>query len=191
MTRGLVVAAMMMAVAACAGPVPTSAQDKLNDALLTPSSLGKNLTLSQLVVGEFQDQKHSFHVEVEVMPSRMAVVGLTPVGVPLFTLELEGGEIFVETLGAEQFPFDPRHMLSDIQIAHWPEAALREKFQAHGLILRAAAAQNMREVLSEDGTLLVAVTYAGAGGPDGDMVIEHFEPSYLLRINALNELGGE
>ena len=164
---------------------------RLIDVLLTPASLGKNLTLSQMVVGEFEDQKHSFHVEVEVMPARMAVVGLTPVGLPLFTLEQAEDEIFVETLGVEQFPFDPRHMLFNIQIAHWPEAALREKYEEHGLVLRAPANQKMREVLDGAGTLLVIVTYTGADKTGQDVLIEHFEPPYRLYINALQEVDGE
>jgi len=182
MMRKLIMAAVMAGVAGCAQAAPEPAvKDALIETLLTPASLERSLSLSQLIVGEFEDQRQSFHVEVEVTPTRIVVVGLTPVGVPIFTLEQEAGEVSVETLGAEQFPFDPRHMLSDIQIAHWPEAALRNKFRDFGLAVREAPTENLREVLGEDGMVLVAVTYLA----DGDMVIEHFDRPYRLHIKSL------
>jgi hypothetical protein len=151
-------------------------------ALLPPSSLGGSLSLSQLVVGEFLDQRHSLHVEVEVTPTRLVVVGLTPLGVPLFILEQEAGEIKVKTLGSESLPFNPRLMLSDFQIAYWPIATLRNKFQTFGLTVRQAASQSLREVLAESGEVLVAVTYRNKADKLGDITVEHFDPPYRLQI---------
>ncbi len=184
MMRSIILAAVVAIVAACAGAAPEpdgDAENSLLQAVLPPASLGTSLSLSQLVEGEFKDQRQSLHVEVEVTPARLVVVGLSPVGVPLFTLEQRAGEITVETLGSDELPFNPRHMLSDFQIAYWPEAVLRGAFQSLGLSLRQAA-QDRREVLGENGEVLVAVTYGGDGDNIGDIIVEHFDPPYRLRI---------
>lgn len=185
MMRILTLVLIVIAVAACVRSAPkpdAAADDALIRALLPPSSLGGSLSLSQLVVGEFLDERRSMHVEVEVTPTRLIVVGLTPVGVPLFTLEQEAGEIKVETLGTKSLPFNPRHMLSDIQIAYWPIAALRNKFQSFGLTVRQVASQSLREVLGESGEVLVAVTYHNNADKLGDITVEHFDPPYRLQI---------
>lgn len=187
--RNIIVAAILSVVAACAGGAPEpdgGAKDALLRALLPPASLGGNLSLSQLVVGEYQDQKHSFHAEVEVTAARMVVVGLSSMGVPIFTLEQDAGAVKVETPGADSFPFDPRHILSDFQIAYWPEAVLRDKFESVGLRVREGASQATREVLAAGGELVVRVTYLVNDDPESDIIIEHFAPPYRLRIKTFD-----
>jgi len=181
------IAPMLLILTGCAlsAPEPNVKKDTgaaLIQALLPPASFGGSLSLSQLIVGEFQDQQHSLHVEVEVTPARLVVVALTTVGVPIFMLEQIGTEITVETLGDERLPFDPRHMLSDFQIAYWPKDALAAAFQAMEMTLRGDAADGLREVLSEDNAVLVAVTYPKDADRMGDIVIEHFDPPYRLQI---------
>ena len=185
MMRIIVLAAILSVVAACAQVAPEpdrDVDDALIQALLPPASLGASLSLSQLVSGEFGDQKYTFHAEVEVTPERMAVVGLSSMGVPLFTLEQDSREVKVEALGGEIFPFNPRHILSDFQIAYWPEATLREKYQTVGLAVRDTPIQGAREILTADGEVLVKVTYLSNGGSAGDIMIEHFDPPYRLHI---------
>ena len=183
MLRNLMLAAILSVVVACAQGVPEPQSDgALLRALLPPASLGGNLSLSQLIVGEFKEQRHSLHVEVEVTPIRMVMAGLTPIGVPIFTLRQEAGVIVVESPGSESFPFNPRHMLSDFQIAYWPEAVLSDKFRSVGLIVKEIPTQGLREVVNEAGEVLVVVTYINKSDSAVDIVIEHFDPPYRLQI---------
>ncbi len=181
--RSILLAMIVALVTGCAETAPErNMESVLLRTLLTPASLGKNLTLSQLVVAEFLDQKQSFHAEVEVTPARMVVVGLTSLGVPIFTLEQDIREVKVALPGDDTLPFNPRHILSDFQIAYWPEATLREKFQAVGLAVRETSTQGGREIVTADGEVLVKVTYLGNDGSAGDIMIEHFDPPYRLHI---------
>jgi len=183
MMRSILLAMIVALVTGCAETAPErNMESVLLRTLLTPASLGKNLTLSQLVVAEFLDQKQSFHAEVEVTPARMVVVGLTSLGVPIFTLEQDIREVKVALPGDDTLPFNPRHILSDFQIAYWPEATLREKFQAVGLAVRETSTQGGREIVTADGEVLVKVTYLGNDGSAGDIMIEHFDPPYRLHI---------
>ena len=50
------------------------------------------------------------------------------------------------------------------------------------MILRGDAADGLREVLSVDNAVLVAVTYPKGADRMGDIVIEHFDPPYRLQI---------
>lgn len=187
MTGRIFLAAMLLVLSACAlsAPQPNVKIDTsaaLIEALLPPASLGGSLSLSQLIIGEFKDQQYSLHVEVEVTPARLVVVGLSSVGVPLFTLEQIGREITVEALGDDSLPFDPRHMLSDFQISYWPNDALVEALEPWQMTLRGSVAGGLREVLSEDGAVLVAVTYPQGADGMRDILIQHFDPVYRLQI---------
>ena len=183
MLRNLMLAAILSVFVGCVQGAPEPQPDgALLRALLPPASLGGNLSLSQLIVGEFKDQIHSLHVEIEVIPTRMVVAGLTPIDVPIFTLRQEADVIEVESPGSETFPFNPRYMLSDFQIAYWPAAVLSDKFRSVGLIIRETPTQDLREVVNEAGEVLVVVSYINKSDSAGDIVIEHFDPPYRLQI---------
>ena len=177
------ISVFVFAVMGCAPVVPAPPADGiLLQAILPPDSLGRDLSLSQEVVGEFRDQRHALRVEVEITSTRLVMVALTHLGVPVFSLEQNGDRVHVEALGAAQLPFNPRHILSDFQIAHWPASVLRDRFRSFGLGLADASSDGSRKVFSESGALLVEVTYGDAVSSAGDIVIEHFDHPYRLHI---------
>lgn len=182
----VMIALVLSALTGCTSPMPRQAEDGLLlRAILPPESLGRRMSLSQLVVGAFQGQSQTLRVEVEVMPTRLVMVGLTPLGVPLFTLVQASGGIEVDAPGAGRLPFDPRHVLSDFQIAFWPAKVLEQRFQSLGLRLADRPADGRRQVLGEDGEILVEVTYLDKASIGGDIVIEHFDQPYRLQIETL------
>ena len=121
------VAVIISALAGCAQAPPHGDDDgRLLAALLPPESLGKYLSLSQKVVGEFQGQTHSMRVEVEITPTRLVMVGLSHLGLPVFSLTQQGDTIDMEFFADGQPPLDPRYILSDFQ------KILRREFRIAG-----------------------------------------------------------
>lgn len=181
---------IVSAVAACVQPALEQDQDGLLlRAILPPESLGRHFTLSQQVVGEFRSQKQGMRFEVEVTPTRVVMVGLTHIGVPVFSLEQEAGGIEVETFGVGQLPFNPRHILSDFQIAYWPASLLRRRFKSFGLQVKEVAADGSRSVLARNGEVLVQVTYLDKASGTGDIVVDHFDHLYRLHIRTIEASG--
>lgn len=177
-------------LAGCAQLAPEQDDgSRLLQAILPPESLGRQLALSQEVVGEFQDQTQSLRVEVEITPKRLAMVGLTHMGVPVFSLEQDADGIEVEALGAATLPFNPKHILSDFQIAFWPATVLEGKLQSLGLGFQEVATGDSRKVLGESGEVLVQVTYLDRASSTGDIIINHFDHPYRLYIKTIEASG--
>ena len=72
--------ALLLMATACAGtPPPEPARNEAPRFLsLAPESLGRSLSLSQLVIGEYGDRIYKMRIEVDITPARLAVVGLSP-----------------------------------------------------------------------------------------------------------------
>jgi hypothetical protein len=175
-------------VVGCSSAAPTPQSDApLLPYALSPASLGRDLSLSQTVTGEFGDQERSMRVELEVTPERLVAVGLSPLGLPLFTIEQEGEEIRTTQLGGEQSPIDPRHVLSDMQLTHWPENVVRQVLATRGLRLEVDRAEQSRRVYGADGLLLAEITFGGAHGAPHEIVIQHYTPRYKLRITTIDQ----
>jgi len=171
-------------------PPPREEPSPLLSLDLPPVSLGRRLALSQVVIGEFDGRTESLRFEVDVSASRLAIVGLTHLGAPLFTLIDEAGDVRVEAYLGEAFPFDPRYLLTDFQLTYWPAPALRPALQTKGLTLEEAADGRTRRIVTGAGAPIVAISYPHTSDDGGEIVLKHYDHPYLLRIRTVTEKAG-
>lgn len=177
-----------VALAACAhSPPPADVARPVVDPLLSPDSLGRSLTLSQIVTGEYGDERYTLRIETEVTSDHLVVVGLTPLGVPLFSLEQKAGSSTIDMMKVpDQLPFDPRHMLSDLQLAYWPTAALAGALARRSMTMAGGWEDGFRRVIDRDGRLLVEILYTNPGSDRYEIVIQHFDHPYRVRIRTID-----
>jgi hypothetical protein len=186
--RPAAILVLAFALAGCAGAsAPADSDQPVIYPVLSPDSLGRSLVLSQIVTGEYGEERHTLRVEIEVTRDRLVVVGLTPLGVPLFSFEQKAGSPTIDmTEVPDQVPFDPRHMLSDLQLAYWPTVALTAALARKGLKLEDGREDGFRRVVDRDGRLLVDILYVDPGTDRYEIVIQHFDHPYRLRIRTID-----
>ncbi len=155
---------------------------------LSPVTLGHDLSLSQTVTGEYSDQTRTMRIELEVTSTRLVVVGLSSFGIPVFSLELVGDHVEATSTGSEELSLDPYQALSDIQLAYWPAEAVRVALASKGLRLNVDATDSSRRVYSSDDLLMVEITYYPSASTPQEILIQHFDPTYKLRVTTI---GGE
>jgi hypothetical protein len=179
-----------LVLAGCAGtPVASDGSCKRLAYLdLAPGSLGYSLSLSQIVSGEYNGESHSMRFEVEITPKQVVMVGLTHVGVRLFTLKQDAGGLKVDSLLGKRLPFEPCYILSDMQLTYWPEEVLRQALLLKGLRLKGDG--HRRQLFGADGTLLVEIIYPVGSSKAGETVVQHHNLPYQLRIRTLQRRMG-
>ena len=185
MRRGLVT--ILLVIAGCARLAPPTSDHTrpLLDPLLPPASLGRQLARSELVTGDDGDRTYSMRVELEVTPERLVVVGLSRLGMPLFTIEHTSAGIGVQSSVGGEPPFDPAHLLSDLQLVHWPRGVLEEALAARGLRLLERPGEGVRRVLDRDGQMLVEIVHCPASADPDLTTVHHFDRPYRLRIETI------
>jgi hypothetical protein len=184
--RGFVV--LVLAIAGCAQlPAPPGRTGPLLDPALPPASLGRELARSAVVTGEYRDRTYSMRVEVEVTPERLVVVGMSHMGVPLFTLEQTSAGVRVQSNARGGPPLDPAHLLSDLQLVHWPAHALEDALASRGLRLLDRPSEGVRRVVDRDGGLLVEIVHLRSGDDPAVTTVRHLDPPYGLRIETVAE----
>ena len=152
---------------------------------LSPESLGHSLSLSQLVTGEYGDKIYQMRFEVDITPARLALVGLSPLGITLFTLVQDKGKRAVVTQLQEKAPFDPRNLLFDVYLTYWPRKALQAALSPLSMKLDERADGSVRRVRRPDGALIAEITYPSKHLKKREIVIQHFDFPYRLRIRPL------
>jgi hypothetical protein len=188
--RRLVILFLALVLAACAHPTAKPPAGPLLGEPLPPSSLGYSLILSQVVASQYKGTTHSLRVEVEVSPERLVMVGVSHLGVPLFSLELDGNGLRTTAVSAETLPFDPRYILSDFQLAHWPFELVSRDLERQGYQLVRGLQASGRYVYDAERELVASVEDLRDGKQAGYMVIEHYDLPYKLLIHTLDRSEG-
>lgn len=177
---------LVVGTAACAATPPhgptNAGEPRL--LLLSPASLGRSLSLSQLVTGTFNGRTQRMRFEVDVTPDRLAVVALSPLGLTLFTLLQEGDNSVIVTQGPQKTGFDPRHILFDLHLTYWPRDALEAALVRHSMIVADSKEGTSRSVRHSDGRPIAEITYGAKGKRTRHIDIRHFDTPYRLRITA-------
>lgn len=185
MSRTWIVCLFFLAVA-CSGSTQHAPVSHGEPRLLplTPKSLGRSLSLSQMVTGHFDRRKYRMRIEVDVTPVQLTIVGLSPLGVTLFTLVQEEGKPIIVTRGRQRLAFDPRHILFDLHATYWPTETLRDALATQSLRLSDDAKQSVRHIFSSDGKRIAKVSYAPVSDGKNHIAIQHFDIPYRLSIES-------
>lgn len=144
--------------------------------LLSSQELGPPMMLEQRLTGQVGGKESSLRCVLQLTGGVLTVVGLTPFGSRAFVLTQTGTDYELEKFVDQPLPFDPRHVLVDVQrvlfrrvVSHKQRAAdgthesvengerIREQWQAGRVV--------QRTFVAADGTTLASVTFDGPADP--------------------------
>ena len=176
---------LIVVVGCTTTPAPQSASQV--ELLLSPKSLGKEISLSQIVTGRHKDDVTTMRFEIEINAEHIVVVGLSPLGLTLFTLVYEGGtQITAFKVNGSDRNFDPRFILFDIYLTYWPTDTLRRALEARGLSMQDNSGDGTRTVYDEHGLKIAKVIYSARSRIQDDTIIEHYDFPYTLNIRSVH-----
>lgn len=180
--------ALLLALTDCMGARAPEAlsESPLLELSLPPSELERGLRLSQVITGESRGHVYSLRVELEITPERLVMIGLTHLGVVVFTLEQDADGIHLDAPGMEQFPFDPRYMLLDVKLTWWPGDILNRALRPLAMRLEIDDQGHRRRILGPAGAPLVEIEFPAGDLTDGDISLRHYDIPYRLRIKMLS-----
>ena len=136
--------------------------------------------MSQLVTGEYLNDKYQTRFEIEVLGNRLTIVGLSTLGVTLFTLVQMGDQITLESRLEKYADIDPRYTLFDIYLTYSPEPALDQALRRNGLKLYVEPNNRARIVRDSNGEMVATVIYS-----EDVTLISHAKPNYTLHVSQL------
>lgn len=172
--------AALLALAACASP-PRANPAVSSRPLVPPSSLGADRIVNQVVRGAFGARELTFNCVVTVKDGAMTLVGLSSVGMRLFTIRYDGQAVQSEMTPALQ-GLDPSRLIADMQLVFWPLSGLEKPMHAAGWQL-SEPASGIRRL--RHGDQLIAEAHYGSDDPwSGRSWLVNFEFGYSLQIES-------
>lgn len=174
----LTTGALLLLLAACAAPRPWFEP-------LEPGSLNRPTPIRQLVTVERGDGSQTLQTVLTRGSSGLTLVGLSSVGQRVFTMSWDGSEATLSSRVAELSRLDPLWMLTDIQLAYWPLAALQTALP-EGFKLEEIGTLR---VLWQDGELLWMRASESTSPWQSEVMVFNASLGYRLRIRPLHMSG--
>lgn len=116
-------------------------------------------------------------VQSQYQPNKIDLVAITPAGIPLFELAYSNKQPIKVTSYIKVDGLSPAYVLADMQLTHWPLAALNQGIT--GAILRESHTESevVRELVSAAKKTIIRIRYF-----KDKIVFAHLERNYQLTI---------
>ena len=150
--------------------------------LVAPASLGADRAVSQIVRGAFGPRDMTMNCVVTVKDGTMTVVGLSAMGLRVFTIRYDGTTTTVDNTLPVPPQLTPERLLADLQLVHWPLQTLAAPMRAAGWELTEPAPGTRR--LRRDERVVAEVHYAGSDPWQGRTWLVNLEHGYTLNIES-------
>jgi hypothetical protein len=150
--------------------------------LLAPATLGAERAANQIVRGALGEREMTINCVVTVKGGTMTIVGLSAMGVRIFTIRYDGQATSVDNSLPIPPQLTPERLLADLQLVYWPINALQEPLQADGWQVTEPAPGTRR--LRRDTQLVAEVHYASADPWAGRSWLVNLEHGYTLSIES-------
>lgn len=149
---------------------------------LGPDALGQSVEARQQVTLHYRGRTRSMQVALRVAPDNLTLIGLSGIGQRLFTLGWNGNTIQRSRGLADDKRLPADRILADLELAHWPLAALRTALADSDLRLEQLG--ETRTVWRGDTLLWIA--YRGGDEPwHSPMTIYNARLNYRLDVKPL------
>ncbi len=168
-------------LAGCASRPPQLIDDNARP-LVAPSTLGSEQSVSQIVRGAFGPRDLTMNCVVTIKDGTMTVVGLSALGLRLFTIRYDGATTSVDNTVPVPPQLTPERLLADLQLVHWPIAALQQSMNNAGWKLTEPAPGTRR--LRRDDRVVAEVHYADEDPWSGRSWLVNLEHGYTLSIES-------
>ena|SRR5712672_2214151 len=150
--------------------------------LIAPATLQGDHTASQIVHGAFGSRELTMSCVVTVHGEMLTVIGLTALGVRVFTVHYDGKQILVDRELSAPSQLPPERLLSDIQLVYWPLHTLQPVLQRAGWEITEPFSGTRR--LRHGDTLVAEIHYDGADPWQGRSWLVNLQHSYTLGIQS-------
>lgn len=151
--------------------------------LLDTTSFTRPLSISQVVEIAHDGESHRLLAELELNERQLIIVGLSSLGMRLFTLDYNAQNLSFSSSAMLPADFKPHYLLADIQLIYWPLAALQQQFENSGISIRE---EDEHRLYYRGGTKIIDIYFERGTGWASTVHLHHLERNYTLHINTVN-----
>ncbi len=143
--------------------------------LSSPEILGVSKVITQSVIIKHANQEHHILAKIEIEPKSLVFVGLTPLGVYLFSIKYQNNKWHYDIAQYLPDTLNPKYLLADFQLTYWPS----QKLQLSGATIIENASH--RSIVRQ-GKKIIDIQYDHTDLWKAKVHFKHLERNYSVLI---------
>ncbi len=150
-----------------------------------PMAEQQALRLTQQVKGQWGEHRYTLLCVLELHPQRVALVGLSPLGLQLFAIDYDGVEVALEKTPLVPAALEPQAVLADLQLVYWSAAELGAILGERWRIVDEIVDKETRRSLYEEDLLTVEIRYSSSAPFAEQVVLRNYPLNYWLEVKTI------
>lgn len=149
--------------------------------LITDIPFDDGLSLLQTAQISFNDQNHDLLFKTEISSQRLVLVGLTPTGTRLFSIQMDEDQITAQGLPDSEH-IKPYYILADLQLSLWTTHLISSALDGATVLHQGP----LQRIIMRNDQPIIMINYSNPVYYQGNIHFQHLERGYSLRIEPLS-----
>ncbi|QYK05015.1 DUF3261 domain-containing protein [Shewanella zhangzhouensis] len=151
----------------------------------TPAPTPKNQSQTQKVSIEINGKRHELLSQLELDGQRLSVVGLAPMGQPLFDVSFDGNQLKSEQSVLLGDNFRAEYLIALLQLIYWPEQELNAALSGGQVSEQSCPQRRCRILTSPEDGGIVHISYSHQEPWLATIILEMPSAGMKLKITPL------
>ena len=156
---------------------------KLEMQLLPPMSTDMPISLTQSVLIKHNNQQHQFISKLEISDKSFKMVGVTPIGLKLFSIYSNGNSFVFETNQIAGSDLNIKYLLADLQLTYWPVEKLNQRLLASSAVIKSDG--HSRQLLRNN-EIIIDIQFNNKSRWEKQINFKHLKRNYTVHIQTLS-----
>lgn len=150
--------------------------------LLPAFAVDRPLSLTQSVKIQYEDKQYDFIARMEIADQSFKMVGITSVGIKLFSIDSADNYYEFETTSLIGKELNLTYLLADLQLAYWPVNMLNLQLQKDNAFIEINPKQRL---ISKNNKVIIDIQYSNSNHWNKNITFKHLQRNYSVIINTL------
>ncbi len=164
-------------------PLEVNIDQSVSFHLLPPKSFQISKAITQEVTIRYSDSDFTFITQIEIDSKRLIMVGLTPIGYPMFSIILSENSIQYERSPNIPKSLNPKFILADFQLIYSPIKILEQNLNLVKIFELNGITTGKQRNFTVKGKTIINIEYEKPSMWDGQVIYKHLNRGYSLIIN--------
>jgi hypothetical protein len=154
--------------------------------LMSPAALGISQVLTQSVTIKHAGEEHNTLAQIEIDNHSLVLVGMTPLGNQLFSIEYRKNNWYYEVNPILSARIKPKYLLADFQLSYWPIELLQQHLSGGTIQLEKTLGAANKRAIYRDSKKIIDIRYEKSGLWKGQVDFRHLERDYSVSAKTLS-----
>jgi len=151
--------------------------------LLPALNIENPVSLTQAVSIQYKNQQHDFIAQLEIENNSFKIVGLTSMGITLFSIYSVGDSYEFKASPVLGDDINLQYLLADLQLTYWPVKKLNSHLKENNALMNS---NKTKRSLLHNNVEIINIEFSSKSRWNKNIIFKHLQRNYTINITTLS-----